>query len=106
VGVHVLPGRDDHGCGGRRGRVAWADSGRRDMRVSLGEDGLGVDILECEFDPLREGGAIGRGWLVIAVCESMTLGWEAAGFVYVRVCDAAAGLWPPGPFDDVELQQP
>ena len=106
VGVHVLAGRDDQGWGGRSGRVAWAESGRRDMRVSLGEAGLGVDRLECELEPLREGGAIARGWLVMAVCESMTLGWDAAGLVYVRVCDAATGLWPPGPSDGVELQQP
>jgi hypothetical protein len=75
------------------------------MRVSLGEDGLGVEMLECEFEPLREGGAIARGWLVIAVWESMTLGWDAAG-LYVRVCDADACPWPPGPSDGVELQQP
>lgn len=76
------------------------------MRVPLGEDGLGVDRLECEFDSPREGGAIGRGWLVIAVCESMTLGWDAAGFVYVRVCGAVSACWPSGPSNGLELQQP
>lgn len=74
--------------------------------MSLGEEGLGVDTLDCEFEPLGEGGGIGRGWLVIAVWESMTLGWEAAGLEYVRVCDATAGPWPAGPSDGVELQQP
>jgi hypothetical protein len=54
--------------------VAWAESGRRDMRVSLGEAGLGVEGFEIEFDPDGDRGAIGRGWLVIAVCESITLG--------------------------------
>jgi hypothetical protein len=72
--------------------VAWAESGRQDVRVSLGEAGLGVEGFEIEFDPDGDRGAIGRGWLVIAVCESITLGWEAAGFVYARVGGVAAAI--------------
>lgn len=61
VGVHVRAGRDDHGCGGRRGCVACAERGRRDIRVPLGEAGLGVEDIEFEVDPDGDRGAIGRG---------------------------------------------